>query len=96
MDNCRFHHTREVASVLGTCQIAFKFLPPYSPQLSPIEEFFSMIKSRYAGIKLLHTDNTVEENLDLTFNNNFSDACVGFYRNMVRWLEKARRREMFL
>ena len=55
-----------------------------------------MIKSRYAGIKLLHTDNTVEENLDLTFNNNFSDACVGFYRNMVRWLEKARRREMFL
>jgi len=96
MDNYRFHHTREVATLFGTCQIAFKFLPPYSPQLNPIEEFFSMIKSRYAGIKLLNPENTIEENLDVTFNNNFSVESLGFYRNMEQWLDKARRREIFL
>ena len=50
MDNCRFHHSQEVLRVLNEFRISFKFLPPYSPQLNPIEEYFGEIKANYKKI----------------------------------------------
>ena len=40
-DNCRFHHITDVIQTLRTNKIKYKFLPPHSPQLNPIEVFFS-------------------------------------------------------
>ena len=51
MDNCKFHHRKEVLKVLNEKRIIFKFLPPYSPQLNPIEEFFSELKANYKRIR---------------------------------------------
>ena len=51
MDNCRFHHRTDVLRLLNEHHISYKFLPPYSPHLNPIEEFFSMIKARYNSIR---------------------------------------------
>ena len=39
MDNCRFHHTQDVLKLLNQSGISYKFIPGYSPQLNPIEEF---------------------------------------------------------
>lgn len=50
MDNCRFHHRSDVLALLGQHRIAFKFLPAYSPQLNPIEEYFGELKSKYRAI----------------------------------------------
>lgn len=96
MDNCRFHHSREVANVLTSNNIVFKFLPAYSPQLNPIEEFFSMIKSKFSANKILNPAISVENNIALTLSSIFATECSGFYRNMIRWLEKARTREPFI
>jgi transposase len=82
MDNARFHHLEIVLLKLRELGIAFKFLPPYSPQLNPIEEFFSMIKSRFTSI---HDSTDVIEN---DFRTNFE----GFYEHMSEWVEKARQR----
>ena len=41
MDNCSIHHIQEVADCVGILVI---FLPPYSPDLNPIEELFSFVK----------------------------------------------------
>ena len=41
--NVRFHKTTAVLDSLRSRSIAFKFLVPYSPELNPIEEFFSML-----------------------------------------------------
>ena len=51
MDNARFHHSRKVLDFLKINHISYKFLPAYSPQLNPIEEYFSMIKSKYVSIR---------------------------------------------
>ena len=51
MDNCKFHHSKEVLKVLNEKRIIFKFLPPYSPQLNPIEEFFNELKANYKRIR---------------------------------------------
>ena len=41
MDNASIHHVQEVVSTMGAL---VKFLPPYSPDLNPIEEVFSEVK----------------------------------------------------
>lgn len=98
MDNARIHKTAEVERILHSNGIAFKFLTPYSPELNPIEEFFSMIKARYYAIRISRPDNSLEDCLAeiLSPLNDFVNECQGFYRNMRRWIEKAKRRELFI
>ena len=44
MDNCSIHHTHEVADLFLTAGILLIFLPPYSPDMNPIELAFGYIK----------------------------------------------------
>jgi len=44
MDNCSIHHIEPVTSLLNEAGIVTLFLPPYSPDLNPIEEVFSYVK----------------------------------------------------
>lgn len=44
MDNCTVHHVRPVTTLLKQAGIVTLFLPPYSPDLNPIEEVFSLVK----------------------------------------------------
>ena len=45
MDNVRFHHRAEVREVIEEAGAKVIFLPPYSPELNPIEEVFSLVKN---------------------------------------------------
>ena len=44
VDNCSIHHVQEVKDLLRDTGILYFFLPPYSPDLNPVEELFSYIK----------------------------------------------------
>lgn len=44
MDNAPIHTSKRVISFLKGHRIKYLFLPPYSPELNPIEEAFSKIK----------------------------------------------------
>ena len=43
LDNCSIHHVPEVTEHFREAGIVI-FLPPYSPDLNPIEELFSCVK----------------------------------------------------
>jgi transposase len=61
MDNAKIHHSKEITELaaqfsefvvlncilFSSCHIGvcIKYLPPYSPDLNPIEETFSMVKA---------------------------------------------------
>ncbi|KAF7352249.1 Tc1-mariner class transposase [Mycena venus] len=45
LDNCRIHHTDLLQEVLNENGIMVLYLPPYSPDLNPIEESFSTWKA---------------------------------------------------
>ena len=45
MDNLSVHHTCEVKDILQQAGILVLYLPPYSPDLNPIEEAFGYVKS---------------------------------------------------
>jgi transposase len=51
MDNLRVHHIEPVREMLMKAEIRLLFLPPYSPELNPIEEAWSKIKSIFRGLE---------------------------------------------
>ena len=47
LDNVRFHHAKKVQEFLEkNPRLQFLFLPPYSPDLNPIENDFANLKKR--------------------------------------------------
>ena len=52
MDNVRFHHSQATQQwiVQNRLTVRVEYLPPYSPELNPIEEFFHMEKTAYRKI----------------------------------------------
>src|SRR5262249_6478911 len=49
LDNLSSHKTAGVRAALGRCRIAYLYLPPYSPDLNPIEQAFSKLKRLVRG-----------------------------------------------
>lgn len=45
MDNMRSHHAKDVKAILDQFGIHYLYLPPYSPDLNPIEKLWSKIKA---------------------------------------------------
>jgi hypothetical protein len=82
---------------LRLSNIPFKFLVPYSPESNPIEEFFAMVYSRFHSVRIQHkvSIETAIANV-MDFRVGFFMECNNFYRNMRRWLERARRLEHFI
>ena len=45
MDNASIHHSSRVKRMCEAAGVLLIYLPPYSPDLNPIEEFFAELKS---------------------------------------------------
>ena len=60
LDNCSIHH----AKILKSLRTFFKihFLAPYSPFLTPIEEYFGLVKYHYRHL-LCENDDDLEVNI---------------------------------
>jgi len=39
MDNASIHHTKRIQQMCNNAGVKLVYLPPYSPNLNPIEEF---------------------------------------------------------
>ena len=56
LDNCSVHHVSGVASMITEVDALVHFLPPYSPDLNPIEECFSKVKSLLKSMETTYQD----------------------------------------
>ena len=45
MDNASFHHSERIKQMCRDAGVILLYLPPYSPDLNPIEEFFAELKA---------------------------------------------------
>ncbi|XP_065684441.1 uncharacterized protein LOC136096849 [Hydra vulgaris] len=97
-DNVPFHRSRNIIEVLNELRINRGYLPAWSPQLNSIEEFLSMIKARYRGIKALNNENNIGDALEIIFNQmrKINKELSGFWRLMERWLEIAKQNMIFV
>lgn len=56
MDNLRSHHVKEVRELLEAEGVIPLYLPPYSPDLNPIEKMWSKVKAILRGWKVRTLD----------------------------------------
>lgn len=70
MDNASFHRTEGVRQICLAAGVKLVYLPPYSPDLNPIEELFAELKAFIKRRWLVY-----EENPGQGFNN-FLEWCV--------------------
>ena len=58
LDNVSFHKSKSIQKYVKSAgdDIAFEFLPPYTPQLNPIETAWRDLKRRLAGRYFKSTD----------------------------------------
>lgn len=88
MDNASIHKTSEVREALNRKNYILKFLPPYSPQLNPIEEFFACLKSivRQRPIST-HAQMLIDVINEILTNDEF--RMIGYFEHMRKWVEKS-------
>lgn len=80
LDNLATHKVQGVASLLRAKDVELRYLPPYSPDLNPIELAFAKLKvhlRRAAARTLKHLITAVADSLD-TFS---ATDCRGFFRH---------------
>ena len=82
MDNCAIHHVQPVLETLQQMGILTLFLPPYSPDMNPIEEMFSYIK--YYLRDHDHVLQAMDDPLPLlqsSFDSVTQDKCIGWIKH---------------
>ena len=52
LDNCAIHHVNAIVKSIEEVGALVYFLPPYSPDLNPIEELFSKVKTELKSLEL--------------------------------------------
>lgn len=50
MDNLSAHKSQKVEEIINSCHADLRFLPPYSPDLNPIEKMWSKVKQILRGL----------------------------------------------
>ncbi len=45
IDNTSIHHTERIEQMCRDASVKLVYLPPYSPDLNPIKEFFAKLKA---------------------------------------------------
>ena len=96
MDNARIHHAVDVADFLDEKDIQYMFLPPYTPGLNPIENFFGTVKQAYRRDGIARTRTEMKERIEAKMNQVGRDCDMKkFYAHMRGYIEKCLAREPF-
>ena len=96
MDNARIHHARSATEFLHEKNIKHIFLPPYSPELNPIENCFGVLKARYRRRGVVHSEGQMKRRIKNVVEEMNEDLDVlPFYDHMRRFVEMAMNRQPF-
>ena len=80
MDNASIHHSQEVASLISSVGALLIYLPPYSPDLNPIEEVFSSVKAYLkAHEQVVFNTSDIESIVQDAFCKISQEDCKGWF-----------------
>lgn len=80
MDNMRSHHAKAVKEILDESGIRYLYLPPYSPDLNPIEKMWSKLKAYLRKVKV-RTASELPDAIEKAFSTVRSSDCFGWFRS---------------
>lgn len=78
MDNCSIHHVSGIESLITQTGALLHYLPPYSPDLNPIEECFSKVKG---CLKDSEVSTDLETAILASFTHVTSSDCQGWIKD---------------
>ena len=81
MDNCSIHHVQQCVQTLEGLGVLVYFLPPYSPDLNPIEEMFSKVKYWLKGNEHTMQHEDLETLLTMAFASVTASDCRGWIQH---------------
>ena len=79
MDNMKSHHAKAVKDLLDNSGVRYIYLPPYSPDLNPIEKLWSKVKSLLHKFKA-RTLNALPNAIQNAFHSVTVSDCSGWFR----------------
>ena len=80
MDNMKSHHAKAVKDLLDSSGVRYIYLPPYSPDLNPIEKLWSKVKSLLRKFKARSLD-ALPNAIQHAFQNASPSDCSGRFRS---------------
>ena len=80
MDNMRSHHAKAVKQILDSSGIKYLYLPPYSPDLNPIEKMWSKLKAYLRKIKVRKASE-LPSAIEKAFTTIRPSDCSGWFRS---------------
>ena len=80
MDNMKSHHAKAVKNLLDSSGVRYIYLPPYSPDLNPIEKLWSKVKSLLRKFKARTLD-TLPDAIQHAFRSVTVSDCSGWFRS---------------
>lgn len=81
MDNLRSHHVKAVRSIIEEAGMNLLYLPPYSPDLNPIEKMWSKIKAVLRKLKIRNLSDFPNA-IKYAFSCVSSVDCVGWFSSV--------------
>ena len=79
MDNMKSHHAKAVKELLDSSGIRYIYLPPYSPDLNPIEKLWSKVKAFLRKFKARTLDD-LPNAIQNAFHSVTVSDCSGWFR----------------
>ena len=79
MDNMKSHHAKAVKNLLDSSEIRYIYLPPYSPDLNPIEKLWSKAKALLRKFKARTLD-ALPNAIQNAFHSVTISDCSGWFR----------------
>lgn len=79
MDNLRTHHIQAVGELLHAAGAQALYLPPYSPDLNPIEKLWSKVKSILRQLRVRSLD-ALDDAISFALSCASADDCAGWFR----------------
>lgn len=89
LDNACFHHTPASKNTANTKGYHLIYLPPYSPELNPVELAFAAMKNRYYRLRMQpdyqHSPQVVTQLIDDSLK---PSSIMGFFREANRYISR--------
>ena len=79
MDNMKSHYAKAVKNLLDSSGVRYIYLPPYSPDLNPIEKLWSKVKAFLRKFKARTLD-ALPNAIQNTFHAVTVSDCSGWFR----------------
>src|SRR5271163_2301377 len=96
LDNAKIHHVGSVSKWAEENEIRLEYLPPYSPQLNPVENLFSCIKMRVNSFRPRpETTRDLRASLISILNDLVDEDFGKYFKKMRDWIKIGRKGEIY-